>query len=79
MTTGTCTNCGREANDLKKCTGACGGEDMYCNTQCQRYVSISFSLYIMERICIQNDYCCMHLYQERSNDVFDISWRVYIM
>ena len=76
MTTGTCTNCGREANDLKKCTGACGGEDMYCNTQCQRYVSISFSIVIMEisRMIIVVCTCI-----RRDDNVFDISWRVYIM
>ena len=36
MTTGTCSNCGREADDLQKCKGACGGEEMYCNRQCQK-------------------------------------------
>ena len=33
---GACANCGREADDLRKCTGACGGEDMYCGRNCQR-------------------------------------------
>ena len=36
MTTGTCSNCGREADDLQKCTGLCGGQDMYCNRDCQK-------------------------------------------
>lgn len=36
MVAGTCTNCGREANDLKRCKGACGGDDLYCNQSCQR-------------------------------------------
>ena len=38
MTTGACTrtHCGREATDLKKCTGACGGDAPYCNRKCQR-------------------------------------------
>ncbi|KAL9190872.1 hypothetical protein ACHAXT_000578 [Thalassiosira profunda] len=36
MTRGTCSNCGREAEDLKKCTGACGGDAMYCHQRCQK-------------------------------------------
>jgi len=36
MAKGACSNCGREAPDLQKCTGVCGGEDMYCNRQCQK-------------------------------------------
>ena len=35
-TTGTCSNCGREADDLQRCTGACGGDAMYCNQHCQK-------------------------------------------
>ena len=36
MTIGTCTHCGREADDLRKCTGACRGQVMYCNRDCQK-------------------------------------------
>jgi len=36
MTIIACTNCGRQANDLKRCTGSCGGQDFYCNRQCQK-------------------------------------------
>lgn len=33
---GRCSNCGREADDLQKCKGTCGGGDMYCNRNCQK-------------------------------------------
>ncbi|KAL7553059.1 hypothetical protein ACHAWF_016313 [Thalassiosira exigua] len=36
MAKGACSNCGREATDLLKCTGACGGEVVYCNRRCQK-------------------------------------------
>ena len=36
MSTGICSHCGREASDLKKCLGRCGGEEMYCNRTCQK-------------------------------------------
>lgn len=36
MTTGTCYNCGRKADDLHKCTGKCGGEEIYCHRKCQK-------------------------------------------
>lgn len=36
MTAGMCSNCGREAADLLKCRGACGGDEMYCNRACQK-------------------------------------------
>lgn len=36
MTVGTCSNCGREAGDLLKCKGACGGDELYCNRKCQK-------------------------------------------
>jgi hypothetical protein len=36
MAKGKCSNCCRRAEDLLKCAGACGGEDMYCNRTCQK-------------------------------------------
>lgn len=36
MTKGKCSNCCREAGDLLKCTGGCGGVDVYCNRTCQK-------------------------------------------
>ena len=36
MAKGKCSNCCRPAEDLLKCAGACGGEDMYCNRTCQK-------------------------------------------
>ncbi|KAL3794353.1 hypothetical protein ACHAW5_002942 [Stephanodiscus triporus] len=36
MTKGKCSNCCREADDLLKCTGGCGGVDVYCNRTCQK-------------------------------------------
>ena len=35
MTTGTCSNCGREAATLLRCKGTCGGDALYCNKTCQ--------------------------------------------
>ena len=36
MTTGTCSNCGHEANNLLRCKGKCGGDALYCNRSCQK-------------------------------------------
>lgn len=33
---GMCSNCGREADDLRKCAGRCKGDVMYCNQLCQK-------------------------------------------
>lgn len=31
-----CSNCGAEGNDLKACSGTCGGSAMYCHGDCQK-------------------------------------------
>jgi hypothetical protein len=36
MAKGRCSHCGRDADDLLKCAGACGGGDLYCNRTCQK-------------------------------------------
>lgn len=36
MAKGGYSHCGREADDLLKCTGVCGGGDLYCNRTCQK-------------------------------------------